>query len=115
MGGIFQILVFAFCAEVGALPAGQYTGGPQNLPGGYSTPESNFIAPFAMFTIPSGYPFTTQISDAEERTAKLNIEIQNGRAAMLGVFGCMCHSCVDSCDHHFSTRSPTTKVAGTGY
>jgi hypothetical protein len=29
------------------------------------------------------------------------VEIQNGRAAMLGVTGAMMHSCLDSCDHHF--------------
>ena len=34
-------------------------------------------------------------------TRALTCELQNGRAAMLGTFGAMCHSCVDSCDHHF--------------
>ncbi|KAK7236785.1 chlorophyll A-B binding protein [Aureococcus anophagefferens] len=28
-------------------------------------------------------------------------ELQNGRAAMLGVTGAMMHSQLDSCDHHF--------------
>merc|ERR1719201_830673 len=35
------------------------------------------------------------------RNRALTCELQNGRAAMLGTFGAMCHSCVDSCDHHF--------------
>ena len=39
--------------------------------------------------------------DPEVKSFKLNAERQNGRAAMLGTFGAMCHSCVDSCDHHF--------------
>merc|ERR1719271_1451837 len=59
--GLAQILLFGGIAETVAMPASQYTGGPQNLP----------------------------------------CELQNGRAAMLGTFGAMCHSCVDSCDHHF--------------
>merc|ERR1739838_604341 len=50
---------------------------------------------------PGGYPFQTQIEDPEQRDRTLNVEIQNGRAAMLGVFGAMCHSQLDSCDHHF--------------
>ena len=52
-------------------------------------------------TIPGGYPFTEQITDPAARTRALTCELQNGRAAMLGTFGAMCHSCVDSCDHHF--------------
>ena len=32
--GLFQIVAFAGFAEIGAMPAAQYTGGPQNLPGG---------------------------------------------------------------------------------
>merc|ERR1719321_2628948 len=90
--GVAQILLFAGLAELVACPASQYTGGPQNLAGGYDG---------APGLIPGGYPGTTQITDPEERTKKLNIEIQNGRAAMLGVFGCMCHDMVDSCNHHF--------------
>jgi hypothetical protein len=90
--GQAQILLFAAIAELVAMPASQYTGGPQNLPGGYDGSPG---------TIPGGYPFTNQIENEEERTRALNVEIQNGRAAMLGVFGAMCHSQLDSCDHHF--------------
>ncbi|EJK75582.1 hypothetical protein THAOC_02691, partial [Thalassiosira oceanica] len=67
------------------MPAGEYTGGPQNLPGGYDGSP-----PF----IPGGYP--GQIEDVDARDRALNVEIQNGRGAMLGVFGCMCHSMLDS-------------------
>jgi len=90
--GLFQIVAFAGFAEIGAMPAAQYTGGPQNLPGGYDGSAG---------TIPGGYPFTTQIEDPAARTRALTCELQNGRAAMMGVFGAMCHSTVDSCDHHF--------------
>ena len=90
--GLVQILLFGALAELVAMPASQYTGGPQDLPGGYDGSAG---------TIPGGYPFTTQIEDADERDRKLNIELQNGRAAMLGVTGAMMHSCLDSCDHHF--------------
>jgi len=55
------------------------------------------VSPF----IPGGYPFQKQIEDAAKRDRKLNIEIENGRAAMSGVTGAMMHSCLDSCDHHF--------------
>merc|ERR1712029_1328279 len=99
----FQIALFGALAELVAMPASEYTGGPQNLPGGYDGSSG---------AIPGGYPFTTQIEDADERDRKLNIELQNGRAAMLGVFGAMCHSCLDSCDHPFSTPSLTTKKEG---
>jgi len=90
--GLVQIALFGGLAEVAAMPSSQYTGGPQDLPGGFDGSEG---------TIPGGYPFVTQIEDPEERDRKLNIEIQNGRAAMLGVTGAMIHSCLDSCDHHF--------------
>ena len=90
--GIAQIVLFCGMAEALAAPANQYTGGPQDLPGGYDG---------ATGTIPGGYPFTTQIEDTEARDRALNCEIQNGRGAMLGVTGCMMHSCLDSCDHHF--------------
>jgi hypothetical protein len=90
--GVIQIVLFAGLADVVAMPSGEYTGGPQDLPGGYDGSPN---------TIPGGYPFQTQIEDPEERDRTLNVEIQNGRAAMLGVLGCMVHSCLDSCDHHF--------------
>ena len=72
------------------MPSSQYTGGPQNLPAGFDG-----CPPF----IPGGYP--GQIEDPEARDRALNVEIQNGRAAMLGVTGCMIHSMLDPCDHHF--------------
>jgi len=90
--GLVQIVLFGGLAEGVAMPASEYTGGPQDLPGGYDG---------SSLTIPGGYPFTTQIEDPDERDRKLNIELQNGRAAMLGVTGAMMHSCLDSCDHHF--------------
>lgn len=90
--GLVQIALFGALAELVAMPASEYTGGPQDLPAGYDG-----ASPF----IPGGYPFQNQIEDAAERDRKLNIEIQNGRAAMLGVTGAMMHSCLDSCDHHF--------------
>jgi len=90
--GLAQIVLFGGLADMVAMPSNQYTGGPQNLPGGFDGSSG---------TIPGGYPFLTQIEDVEKRTRTLNVEIQNGRAAMLGVTGCMIHSCLDSCDHHF--------------
>merc|ERR1712228_764397 len=74
--GLAQFLLFGGVAETVAMPAGQYTGGPQNLPGGYDGSSG---------TIPGGYP--GQIEDPEARDRALNVEIQlqNGRAAMLGV------------------------------
>merc|ERR1712127_1040553 len=74
--GIAQIVLFAGLAESTAMPASEYAGGPQDLPGGFDGSQG---------TIPGGYPFTTQIEDPDERDRKLNIELQNGRAAMLGV------------------------------
>ena len=73
-------------------PQKQYTGGPQNLPAGFDGSAG---------TIPGGYPFTEQITDPTARTRALTCELQNGRAAMLGVTGAMMHSQLDSCDHHF--------------
>mmetsp|Transcript_4082 Transcript_4082/g.6831 ORF Transcript_4082/g.6831 Transcript_4082/m.6831 type:complete len:219 (-) Transcript_4082:94-750(-) len=90
--GLIQIALFGALGELVAAPANQYTGGPQDLPGGYDGSSG---------TIPGGYPFTTQIEDAEDRDRALNVEIQNGRGAMLGVTGAMMHSMLDSCDHHF--------------
>ena len=90
--GLFQIVAFAGFAEIGAMPAAQYTGGPQNLPGGYDG---------SVGTIPGGYPFTNQIEDVTARNRALTCELQNGRGAMLGTFGAMLHSELDSCQHHF--------------
>merc|ERR1712210_98086 len=90
--GLVQIALFGALAETMGMPSSQYTGGPQDLPGGFDG---------AAGTIPGGYPFQTQIEDPEARDRALNVEIQNGRGAMLGVFGAMCHSQLDSCDHHF--------------
>jgi light-harvesting complex I chlorophyll a/b binding protein 1 len=90
--GVVQIVAFAAIAELYAVPASQYTGGPQNLPGGYDG---------AAGRIPGGYPGQQQIKDPDARDRALNVEIQNGRAAMLGVTGAMIHSMLDSTDHHF--------------
>merc|ERR1711935_1281806 len=90
--GLCQIVLFGGLAEGVAMPSSEYTGGPQDLPGGFDGSSG---------TIPGGYPFTTQIEDPEARDRALNVEIQNGRGAMLGVTGAMMHSCLDSCDHHF--------------
>ncbi|KAK7231170.1 chlorophyll A-B binding protein [Aureococcus anophagefferens] len=57
--GLVQILAFGGIAETVAMPATEYTGGPQNLPGGYDGSAG---------TIPGGYPFTTQIEDPTART-----------------------------------------------
>merc|ERR1712071_103060 len=56
--GIAQIVLFAGLAESTAMPASEYTGGPQDLPGGFDGSQG---------TIPGGYPFTTQIEDPDER------------------------------------------------
>merc|ERR1719194_161709 len=90
--GLLQIVAFAFVAETAAMPATQYTGGPQNLPGGYDG---------SIGTIPGGYPFTNQIEDVTARNRAITCELQNGRGAMLGTFGAMLHSELDSCQHHF--------------
>merc|ERR1712003_168888 len=65
--GLAQILLFGALAETVAMPAGQYTGGPQDLPAGYDGSPG---------TIPGGYP--DQIEDPEARDRALNVEIQNG-------------------------------------
>jgi len=90
--GLAQIALFGGIAETIAMPASQYEGGPQNLPGGYDGSQG---------TIPGGYPFTTQVEDVTARNRALTVELQNGRAAMMGVTGAMMHSMLDSCDHHF--------------
>ena len=51
------------------------------------TPGSSSWFDGSSGTIPGGYPFTTQIEDPDELDRRLNIEIKNGRSAMLGVFG----------------------------
>ena len=86
--GLFQIPMFCGIAEAVAIPARQYAGGPQGPPGRYSG------APGLIF-------FQYQIVDREKRDRALNDEIQHGRAAMLGVFGAICHCMLDSTDHHF--------------
>merc|ERR1711897_45027 len=65
-GGIAQIVLFGGLADCVAMPSGEYTGGPQDLPGGYDGSSG---------TIPGGYPFTTQIEDPEQRDRTLNVEI----------------------------------------
>merc|ERR1719263_413629 len=45
--GLFQIVAFGFIAESAAMPSGQYTGGPQNLPGGFD--GSTGTIPFGLF------------------------------------------------------------------
>ena len=90
--GLCRIILVAGHVEGVAKPSSEYTGGPQDILGGFDG-----APPF----IPGKYPFATQIEDPEERDRKLNIEIQNGRAAMLGVTGAMMHSCLDSTQHHF--------------
>ena len=60
--GLAQILAFGGIAETVAMPASQYTGGPQDLPGGYDGSAG---------TIPGGYPFTEQITDVTARNRAL--------------------------------------------
>ena len=64
--GLLQIVAFAFVAETAAMPATQYTGGPQNLPGGYDG---------SIGTIPGGYPFTNQIEDVTARNRALTLSL----------------------------------------
>ena len=90
--GIFHIIIFAGLVEGVDMPSIKYTGGPQDLPGGFDG-----AAPF----INGEYPFATKIEDTEECDPKLNIKIQNGRTAMLGVTGAMIYSMLDSINHHF--------------
>ena len=100
LSGLAQIVIFAGFAESGVMPSSQYTGGPQDLPASFDGSSG---------TISGGYTFTTKIEDPDERDRQLNIKIQNGHSDMLGEFGAMCHSQLDSCDHHFFYQSPTTK------
>merc|ERR1711935_831120 len=46
--GLVQIALFGALAETVAMPSGEYTGGPQDLPGGFDGSSG---------TIPGGYPF----------------------------------------------------------
>merc|ERR1711971_570107 len=57
--GLAQIAIFGALAELVAMPSSQYTGGPQDLPGGFDGSTG---------TIPGGYPFTTQIEDPDHVT-----------------------------------------------
>merc|ERR1712130_912805 len=66
--GLVQIALFGGIAETVAMPAGRYTGGPQDLPGGYDGSSG---------TIPGGFPFPPPIEDPEARDRALNVEIQN--------------------------------------
>ncbi|GMH52784.1 hypothetical protein TrLO_g8700 [Triparma laevis f. longispina] len=63
--GLAQILAFCALVELAWLPASQYDGD-------YGV----------------GY-FGTNVEDPEEKARKLNAELNNGRAAMLGIFGNM--------------------------
>ena len=63
--GLAQILAFCALVELAWLPASQYDGD-------YGV----------------GY-FGTNVEDPEEKARKLNAELNNGRAAMMGIFGNM--------------------------
>merc|ERR1719183_1157279 len=69
--GLAQILAFFALVELAWMPASKYDGD-------YGV----------------GY-FGTDIKDPEEKTRKLNVELNNGRAAMFGILGTMMHDCID--------------------
>ena len=48
--GLAQILLFGGIAETVAMPASEYTGGPQNLPGGFCRRRSFFVGIFGAST-----------------------------------------------------------------
>ncbi|KAH8083434.1 chlorophyll A-B binding protein [Aureococcus anophagefferens] len=66
----------------------------------------NNIPKFGLFQIVAfGFIAETAAMPATQsrtpRPARATCELQNGRAAMMGVTGAMMHSQLDSCDHHF--------------
>merc|ERR1740117_1384757 len=68
--GVAQILAFFALVELAWMPASKYDGD-------YGV----------------GY-FGTDIADPEEKARKLNVELNNGRAAMLGIIGNMVAECL---------------------
>jgi len=70
LAGIAQILAFFALVELAWMPASKYDGD-------YGV----------------GY-FGTDIKDPEEKATKLNVELNNGRAAMLGIIGNMVGECL---------------------
>uniref|UniRef100_A0A7R9VNT5 Plastid light harvesting protein n=2 Tax=Pseudictyota dubia TaxID=2749911 RepID=A0A7R9VNT5_9STRA len=69
--GLAQILAFFALVELAWMPASKYDGD-------YGV----------------GY-FGTDIKDPEEKARKLNVELNNGRAAMMGILGIMVHDVLD--------------------
>ena len=70
--GLLQILAFFALVELAWMPASKYDGD-------YGV----------------GY-FGTDIKDPEEKARKLNVELNNGRAAMMGILGIMVHDVLES-------------------
>ena len=69
--GLAQILAFFALVELAWMPASKYDGD-------YGV----------------GY-FGTDIKDPEEKARKLNVELNNGRAAMMGILGIMVHDVLE--------------------